>query len=143
MLLHRPHVPKVVDHIEHLGLGKFNAWLALKITRAVGTMACAWVFAAIAVVSLPAAISSGSPVVVVQWLSSVFIQLVLLSIIMVGQRVQGVAADQRAEATYLDTEEILRRLDAVIKAQLATEQELLAAINLVASRTAADKKPKR
>lgn len=143
MLLHRSTVPSVASHIEHLGLGRFNAWLALKITHAVGTMACAWVFAAIALVSLPAAISSGSPVIVVQWLSSVFIQLVLLSIIMVGQRVQGVAADQRAEATYLDTEEILRRLDAVVKAQLDTEQELLAAINLVASRTAADKKPKR
>lgn len=110
-MLHRAQIPKVRDHFAHLGFSKWNAWLAVKITRAVGTMACAWVFAVIALVSLPAAIKSGDPVVVVQWLSSVFIQLVLLSIIMVGQRVQSGAADQRAEATYLDTEEILRRLD--------------------------------
>lgn len=137
MLMHRPHVPKVLDHVHSLGLSRLDAWLAVKITQAVGTMACAWVFAAIALVSLPSAIASGSPVVVVQWLSSVFIQLVLLSIIMVGQRVQSLAADQRSEATYLDTEQILQRLDAVTKAQLAQQAELLAAINLM-SRTAAD-----
>lgn len=142
MLLHRPHVPKVVDHVRDLGLGRFNAWLAVKITEAVGTMACAWIFAAIALVSLPAAIESGSPVLIVQWVSTTFIQLVLLSIIMVGQRVQSVAADQRADATYLDTEEILKRLDAVTKVQLDQQTELLAAINLIATRTAADKKPK-
>ena len=137
MLVHRPHVPRVLDHVHYLGLSRLNAWLAVKITQAVGTMACAWIFAAIALVSLPSAIASGSPVVVVQWLSSVFIQLVLLSIIMVGQRVQSLAADQRAEATYLDTEQILQRLDAVTKAQISQQEELLAAINLM-SRTAAD-----
>lgn len=142
MLLHRPRVPRVAEHVRHLGFSEFNAWLAVKITRAVGTMACAWVFAVIALVSLPAAIESGNAVIVVQWLSSVFIQLVLLSIIMVGQRVSSAGADQRAEATYLDTEQILQRLDAVTKAQLDMQAELLAAINLM-SRTAADKKLKR
>lgn len=141
MLMHRPHVPRVVDHVHTIGLSKFNAWLAVKITQAVGTVACAWVFAVIALISLPDALASGSPVVVVQWLSSVFIQLVLLSIIMVGQRVQGAAADQRSEATYLDTEQILLRLDVVIQAQMESQTELLAAINLM-SRSAADKKPK-
>lgn len=142
MLQHRPRVPRAAEHVRHLGFSEFNAWLAVKITRAVGTMACAWVFAVIALVSLPAAIESGNAVIVVQWLSSVFIQLVLLSIIMVGQRVSSAGADQRAEATYLDTEQILQRVDAVTKAQLDMQAELLAAINLM-SRTAADKKLKR
>lgn len=142
MLMHRPHVPKVADHVRELGLGKLNSWLAVKITEAVGTMTCAWIFAVIALISFPDALASGNPVIVVQWFSSVFIQLVLLSIIMVGQRVQSVAADQRANATYLDTEEILKRLDAVTRVQLDQQIELLAAINLIASRTAADKKPK-
>ena len=35
----------------------FNAKLALVITRSVGTMACAYLFAAIALISLPAAIT--------------------------------------------------------------------------------------
>ena len=37
----------------------FNAKLAVVITRSVGTMACAYVFAAIALISLPAAVTSG------------------------------------------------------------------------------------
>jgi hypothetical protein len=142
MLLHRPQVPKVVEHFSRLGFSKANAWLAVKITQAVGTMTCAWIFTVIALLGLPAALKPDGEGIIA-WVAQTFIQLVLLSIIMVGQRVQGLAADQRADATYHDTEEILRRLDAVMKTQLATEQELLAAINLVTSRTAADKKPKR
>ena len=63
----------------------FNAKLALLITRSVGTMACAYLFAAIALISLPAAISSGQVIVIVAWVAQTFLQLVLLSIIMVGQ----------------------------------------------------------
>lgn len=65
----------------------FNQRLAVKITAAVSTMACAYVFAAIALVSLPAALSSGSVIVIVAWVAQTFLQLVLLSIIMVGQKV--------------------------------------------------------
>ena len=43
----------------------FNAKLALVITRTVGTMACAYLFAAIAVISLPAALSSGQVIIIV------------------------------------------------------------------------------
>jgi hypothetical protein len=64
----------------------FNAKLALVITRSVGTMACAYVFAAIALISLPAAITSGQVIVIVAWVAQTFLQLVLLSIIMVGKR---------------------------------------------------------
>jgi hypothetical protein len=42
--------PKTVK--EHAGEG-FNAFLAVKITTAVGTMACAYIFTLIAVISLP------------------------------------------------------------------------------------------
>ena len=67
--------------------------LALVITRSVGTMACAYVFAAIALISLPAAINSGQVIVIVAWIAQTFLQLVLLSIIMVGQSVQSAASD--------------------------------------------------
>lgn len=75
---------------------KYNRSLALKITAAVGTMAMAYVFAIIALISLPAAISSGSVIVIVSWVAQTFLQLVLLSIIIVGQNIQ--AAHQQAKA---------------------------------------------
>jgi hypothetical protein len=89
----------------------FNAKLALVITRSVGTMACAYLFAVIALISLPAAITSGQVIVIVAWIAQTFLQLVLLSIIMVGQTVQAVASDTRAAKEFGDTETILDRLD--------------------------------
>jgi hypothetical protein len=89
----------------------FNAKLALVITRSVGTMACAYVFAAVALVSLPAALSSGQVIIIVAWIAQTFLQLVLLSIIMVGQTVQSAASDTRAAKEFADTETILDRLD--------------------------------
>jgi hypothetical protein len=87
----------------------FNAKLALVITRSVGTMACAYLFAAL--ISLPAAITSGQVIVIVAWVAQTFLQLVLLSIIMVGQSVQSAASDVRAAKQFTDTETILDRLD--------------------------------
>jgi hypothetical protein len=89
----------------------FNAKLALVITRSVGTMACAYLFGVIALISLPAAITSGQVIVIVAWIAQTFLQLVLLSIIMVGQTVQSVASDARAAKEFADTETILDRLD--------------------------------
>lgn len=89
----------------------FNAKVALLITRTVGTMACAYVFAVIALISLPAAINSGQVIVIVAWIAQTFLQLVLLSIIMVGQTVQSAASDARAAKEFADTETILDRLD--------------------------------
>ncbi len=89
----------------------FNAKLALVITRSVGTMACACLFAAIALISLPAALSSGQVIIIVAWIAQTFLQLVLLSIIMVGQTVQSAASDARSAKEFADTEIILDRLD--------------------------------
>jgi hypothetical protein len=89
----------------------FNAKFALVITRSVGTMACAYVFGLVALISLPAAIQSSSVIVIVAWIAQTFLQLVLLSIIMVGQSVQSAASDARAVKEFADTETILDRLD--------------------------------
>ena len=88
-----------------------NAKIALVVTRTVGTMACAYVFAAIALISLPAAIRTGQVIIIVAWVAQTFLQLVLLSIIMVGQSVQSAASDARAVKQFADTETILDRLD--------------------------------
>src|ERR1700686_1465943 len=89
---------------------RFNTWLAVKVTNGVGTMWCAYAFAALALVSLPAAIISGNPGVIVSWLSQTFLQLVLLSIIIVGQQVLAEAQDQRVEADP-ETLELLHRIN--------------------------------
>ena len=98
---------------------RFNTWLAVRVTRAVGTVWCAYAFAALALVSLPAAIASHNPVILVSWVSQTFLQLVLLSIIIVGQNVQAAASDKRAEATYEDA-------DAVLHTSLQIQDHLLA-----------------
>lgn len=74
--------------------------MAEKITSLVSTMWCAYIFAAIALVSLPAAIKSGNVVIIVAWIAQTFLQLVLLSIIMVGQQVAGAALEQKINETH-------------------------------------------
>lgn len=112
---HRQYIPTISDH--HTGL---NGWIASHITNIVGTMWMAYMFCGLAFVALPSAISQGSPTVLVNWLSSNLLQLVLLPIIMVGQKAQGDAADARSVATYKDTEAILDRLDETTKGGITT-----------------------
>src|SRR5437764_5452659 len=77
---------------------RFNTWLAIKVTNAVGTMWCAYAFAALALVSLPAAMASHDPVIIVSWVSQTFLQLVLLGISIVCQSVRAAASDKRGQA---------------------------------------------
>ncbi len=88
----------------------FNNWLAVKITNVVGTMWCAYVFTIIALISLPDAIQGGRATLVA-WIAQTFLQLVLLSIIMVGQKVASVNSDKQALQTYQDAEAILQISD--------------------------------
>lgn len=78
-------------------LGRINTRLALGITKIVGSMWCAYIFAFLALISLPAAIKSHDPIIIVAWIAQTFLQLVLLPIIIVGQNVQAAASDARAE----------------------------------------------
>jgi hypothetical protein len=84
-----------------------NGKVALVITAVVGTMWCAYIFTIIALISLPSALSSGQAIVIIAWIAQTFLQLVLLPIIIVGQNIQGKAADKRSEQTYNDAEAIL------------------------------------
>ncbi len=88
-------------------LGPVNARLGLKITVAVGSMWAAYAFTALALISLPSALRSGSLIVVISWIAQTFLQLVLLPIIIVGQNIQGAASDKRAQATFDDTEALM------------------------------------
>ncbi|WP_297695488.1 hypothetical protein [Phenylobacterium sp.] len=109
---HVPH-PRIAER-EHAGphttrreqLG-FNGRFAILITNAVGTMWCAYAFALLALISLPAAIKAGTATLV-SWIAQTFLQLVLLSVIMVGQKVAAAASDKQALQTYKDAEALLK-----------------------------------
>jgi len=81
-------------------INSFNRRVAEKITAFVSTMWCAYIFAAIALISLPAAIRTGDVVIIVAWVAQTFLQLVLLSIIMVGQSVASASVDQKINETH-------------------------------------------
>ncbi len=81
-------------------LGRFNTRVAVKITNSVGSMWCAYAFALLALISLPAALSSRNAIVIIGWIAQTFLQLVLLPIIIVGQNVQAAANDARAESDH-------------------------------------------
>ncbi len=106
----KAHTPRLVRsrdvHAQVHGtgaIGRFNTLLAVAITKGVGTMWAAYLFALIALVSLPEAAVAfvhGDTVTGVTWLSQSFLQLVLLPIIIVGQNVISASQDARAEADH-------------------------------------------
>lgn len=71
--------------------GAFNRRLALTLTAGVSTMECAYCFMLLAVLGFP--YSGGTPQQYVQWVSQTFIQLVMLSVISVQQKIMS---DQQA-----------------------------------------------
>jgi hypothetical protein len=109
---------------EHVG---FNGKVALGLTTAVGTMWCAYAFAVLALVVLPQAINGGL-LPLIQWVSQTFIQLVMLSVIMVGQNILSRASDKRADETYQDADATLHealQIQAHLKAQDEAINQLL------------------
>ena len=124
--LRKKHAPKPKSP-QGGPLARFNSVLGERITEGVGTMWCAYAFAIIAFISLPEAIHTGTSALI-SWIAQTFLQLVLLSIIMVGQKVEGAAADTRADDTYKDAEAILHEaleIQKHLEAQDALLQKLI------------------
>ena len=114
---------KVADQLpRNSTVNRFNTKVALVITTAVGSMWCAYAFALFDLISLPEAIRGGASTIV-SWVAQTFLQLVLLSIIMVGQNVQAAASDKRAEATFHDASATLHEV-AHVQGHLAAQDEL-------------------
>ncbi len=96
-------------------IGAFNDWLALQITHRVGTMWAAYIFAALALTSLPQAIEGGVASMVT-WVAQTFLQLVLLSVIIAGQNLQGRASEARTVQGYQDISQALLGIGRLEKA---------------------------
>ena len=83
-------------------IGRFNTWLAVTVTRSVGTMWAAYLFTLIAIGGGVAVITENAFLTALSVLiSQTFLQLVLLPIIIVGQNVISASQDARAEADHL------------------------------------------
>jgi len=116
------------EHRESLGiLDK----VAIFITKIVGTMWCAIAFTILALISLPQAINGGTATTI-SWIAQTFLQLVLLSIIMVGQNLQSRHSELRADADYetnleakKDIETLMKRLDSIESEKLDKILEIL------------------
>jgi hypothetical protein len=104
-------------------LVRFNAKFGLKITLVVGTMWCSYIFTILALFALPSAIKQGTYFIIV-WMSSSFLQLVLLPIIIVGQNIQAAAADKRSEDTYKDAEAVLKESEEIQNHLLAQDKAI-------------------
>lgn len=99
--------------------------IALKITSWVGSIECAIVFTVLALISLPTAIAGGIGTII-SWIAQTFLQLVLLSIIMVGQSIQSNQADDIAEKHYKTLLRHEQKLDRLLdqKDGLTAEKEV-------------------
>ena len=97
----KPH-PKVV-HPKELRKKKesFNDKFALWIATHVGSMYCFYLFNVLAFLSAKAAFATHNLVPIVNWLSSNWIQLILLPAIMVAQNVAQQASDAKTEADHM------------------------------------------
>lgn len=112
---------KTADHRK----GGINKKIGLAITNHVGTMVTAYVFFFLSLLALPAVLSQAFPhlaifphwlisaslIDLVAWISSYFLQLFLLPVIIVGQNAQAEASDVRAAKGFEDTEKMLDMLD--------------------------------
>ena len=108
-------------------IGRINQVIATKITSFVSTMWCAYIFAAIALISLPAAINSGDRIVIVAWVAQTFLQLVLLSIIMVGQDSSSKGMQQKIDETHtasLAEFELAKKSQEIANKEMAALKEI-------------------
>ncbi len=101
---------------------EFNKQVALFVTEKVGTMSCAYLFALIALISLPEALSSEDPLEIVSWIAETFLQLVLLSIIIVGQNIQSEIAEEQAQ-TDRETLVAIKKLAEEINVVVVASQQ--------------------
>ena len=108
-------------------INNFNQKIATKITSFVSTMWCAYIFVAIAIISLPAAIKTGDLIVIIAWVAQTFLQLVLLSIIMVGQNASTRGMQQKIDETHtasLGEFELAKKSQEIANKEMAQLREL-------------------
>jgi hypothetical protein len=133
----REHGPVKVADARPAGnpVARFNARAAVIVTRAVGTMYCAYAFTLLALYGLPAALHGG-PAGFVQWASSQFIQLVLLPVIIVGAAVLAEVTDRMNKRQFDDVEALLHGQSEQANHLAAQDEKILAILARIEQNTA-------
>ena len=115
-------------------VARFNTRAAVLVTRTVGTMYTAYLFALIALYGLPTAIKGG-PSALVLWVSSEFLQLVLLPIIIVGGAVLAEVTDRMAKRQFDDVELLIHGQSEQAAHLAAQDDKILAILAAIEANT--------
>jgi uncharacterized membrane protein len=123
------HKPQNVNtrHRAEVAASSLNTRIAVKLTQWVGSMPCAYFFTAIAIVGLFGLLGWLNPFIflLMQWLSQQFLQLVLLSVIMVGQSVLGRKQELQSEEQFNTTMKIYHDIEQISKHMDKQDEELI------------------
>lgn len=118
------HTPqKVTIARAEQALSGFNMKFAVVITKGLGTMICAYIFAILAIIGFPGL--NATPTQYVQWVSQTFIQLVALSVLAVGQQVLSKHGELMADEQYKTTMNSYHDIEQVMQHLCAQDEELL------------------
>ncbi len=126
-----PHIPTNVNdtHKAEQATAGFNERLAIRLTRATGTMTCAYFFICLALLAFPALSVWLGPTVAIYvvWLSQCFIQLVMLPVLSVGQGVLGRKAELQADEAFATTIKTYHDIEQIAQ-HLSVQDEVLSRI---------------
>ncbi len=123
---HEPHPyqpRKVTIAKAEQALTGFNMKIAVAITKGLGTMICAYIFAILAIIGFPG--FQATPTQYVQWISQTFIQLVALSVLAVGQQVLSKQGELMAQEQYHTTMNSYHDIEQIMQHLSAQDEELL------------------
>jgi hypothetical protein len=125
---HEPHQhqPRNVNEVQAQERLSLNDRIAVFVSANVGTMICAYIFAAIGIGSLVGVLTNNTLLALLCGsLSSYFLQLVLLPVIMVGQNVQGRHSELLADEMFHTTMTTFHDIEQVMQHLSAQDAELL------------------
>lgn len=110
------HIPKNInaEHKAEQQASGINQRIAIALTKAVGTMTCAYCFTLLAIAGFPYLLGPGVSQYV-QWISQTFIQLTMLSVIMVGQAILGRKAELQADEAFSTTQKSFADIEQIVK----------------------------
>jgi hypothetical protein len=125
---HEPHQhqPRNVNEVQKAEQQGFNTRLAVWLTRNVGTMACAYLFAVIGIAGLIGAFTDNASLVLIFGsISSYFLQLVLLPVILVGGNVLNRHQELQSDETFQTSQHSFHDIEQIIQHLSAQDAELL------------------
>lgn len=121
-----PHKPVNVNDKHKQEQSRINDRIAVFLTRSVGNMWCAYIFTGIGVGAVVGAVTGNLLLALIFGsVSSNFLQLVLLPVIMVGQNVINRKQELQSDEQFSTTQKIYHDIEQIIQHQSAQDKELL------------------